>query len=322
MKVATCLLFLGLGMPMAGPAVAQSGYPDRTIRLLYGFPPGNDTTTRLVADKLAERLGKPVVVENIAGAAGNIAADRTAKAEPDGYTIGMLTGANVVLRPLLYSKLPYDPLKELVPVSLILRFTNLVAVNNDVPARTVQELIALARSSPGKLTFGHNGAGSVTHLSGELLNVVAKIDTRPVPYRGPSALLTDLIAGQISMAINTSTSTLPLAREGKIRALAVTSRTRAPFVPDLPTVAESGYPAFETSVWFGLFVPAGTPQPVIDRLGLEVARIMGSPDVRGRFLDLHQSPIGNTPSEFDQVIRTEVSYWGRLIKGAGIGPLD
>src|SRR5262245_12210347 len=174
---------------VASSAAAQSHYPDRTIRALYGFPPGNDTAVRIIAEKLGDALGKPVIVDNIVGAAGNIAADRTARAAPDGYTIGILTGANIVIGPLLHSKLPYDPLKDLVPVSLAFRFENVVAVNNDVPAHTLAELVRHARASPGRLTFGHNGAGSVSHLSGELLKVMAKIDLRGVPYRGPSAIL-------------------------------------------------------------------------------------------------------------------------------------
>src|SRR5262245_7682365 len=161
-------LVLSLILATAGPVLGQSNYPERSIRLLYGFPPGNDQPTRIVADKLADAFGKPVIIENVTGAAGNIAADRTASAAPDGYTIGMLTGANIVLRPLLSSR-PSDPLKDLVPVSLVWRFANIIAVNSSVPAKTLQELVALARATPGKLTFGHNGVGSVTHLSGELL---------------------------------------------------------------------------------------------------------------------------------------------------------
>ena len=263
-----------------------------------------------------------MIVENVTGAAGNIAADRTATAAPDGHTIGILTGANIVIRPLLHKKLPHDPLKDLVPVSLAYRFANILAVNNDVTARTLDGLVARARAEPGKLTFGHLGLGSVTHLSGELLKVKARIDIQGVPYRGSSAVLADLIGGQIAMAFSPVASTLPLAREGKVRALAVTSRMRAPLAPDLPTVAESGYPSFETTVWFGLFAPAGTPQSIIDRLSHEVSRIMHSPDVRARLIGLGEIPEGSTQSQFDHVIKAETLYWGQLIKDAGMTPIE
>src|SRR5262245_30740046 len=268
MKLRISPLVLSFIIATAGPVFGQSNYPERSIRLLYGFPPGNDTPSRIFSDKLAEAFGKPVIVENVTGAAGNIAADRAASAAPDGYTLGMLTGANIVLRPLLSSK-PYDPLKDLVPISVVWRFTNVIAVNNNVPAKTLAELVALARATPGKLTFGHNGVGSVTHLSGELLKDRAKIDVQGVPYRGPSAILTDLVGGRIAMTINPPSSTLPLVQAGHIRGLAVTSLTRTAFAPDLPTVAESGYPGFETMVWFGLFAPAGTPRVIVDRLSRE-----------------------------------------------------
>jgi len=322
LKRSIWLLLAGFMLSFAAPAAAQSNYPDRNVRLVFGFPAGPDAGVRLIASKLEDALGKPVIVENVTGAAGNIAADRTARAAPDGYTIGILTGANIVLRQLLHTKLPYDPLKELVPVSLSFRFANILAVHNNVPARTVAELVALARASPGELTFGHNGTGSVTHLSGELLKVMAKIDIRGVPYRGPSEILNDLLSGRISMTFNPPGLTLPLIEEGKVRALAVTSRTRSPFTPDLPTIDESGYRGFETTVWFGSFVPAGTPQSIVNRLSQEMATIMALPDVRDRFLKSGWIPGGSTQAEFAEYIQTEARFWAKLIKDTGIQPID
>ena len=303
-------------------AAAQPNYPDRTIRLLYGFPAGNDTVARIYADKLAEALGKPVIVENVTGAAGNIAADRTAKAAPDGYTLGLLTGANITINVTLYRKLPYDPVKDLVPVSLIFGYPNVLLVANDLPAASVQELVTAARAQPGRLTFGHNGVGTTTHLAGEILKSMAHIEIQDVPYRGPSAVLADLVSGRIAMTFNTPSVTLPLAREGKIRALAVTSRARAPFAPDLPTMAESGFPGFEMTVWFGLLVPAGTPGPIVERLHRESAAIMALPDVRKKLLDIGIVPLTSTPAEFAAMIRAETRYWARVIKDAAIKPMD
>jgi tripartite-type tricarboxylate transporter receptor subunit TctC len=301
---------------------AQMNYPDKNIRLLYGFPPGNDIVTRIYADKLAEALGKPVIVENVTGAAGNIAADRTAKAAPDGYTIGVLTGANITINVTLYRKLPYDPVRDLIPVSLIFGYPNILLITNDVPAKSVEELVAVARAQPGKLTFGHNGAGTTTHLSGEIFKSMARIEIQDVPYRGPSAALSDLISGRIAMTFNTPTVTLPLAREGKARALAVTSRSRAPFAPDLPTMDESGFPGFETTVWFGLFAPAGTPAPIIDKLNRETAAVMALPDVRKKLLDIGIVPRTSTSAELAAMIATETPYWSRVLKDAGIKPIE
>jgi tripartite-type tricarboxylate transporter receptor subunit TctC len=221
---------------VAGPGNAQSNYPTRSIRLLFGFAAGTDVGVRIIAEKLAADLKQPAIVENISGAAGNIAADQTANADPDGYAVGMLTGANIVLRPMLYRNLSYDPLKRLVPVSLIHRFPNVLVVNNDFKAATLGELVEAARAAPGSLTFGHLGVGSVSHLSGELLKIKAGIDIRAVPYRGVSTLFADITAGQITMAFAPPSLALPMVKSGKLRGFAVTSQARIPFAADLPTV--------------------------------------------------------------------------------------
>jgi tripartite-type tricarboxylate transporter receptor subunit TctC len=311
-----------LACALNGPLAAQSNYPSRPIRVLYGFSAGADIQTRLVADRLAEVLGKPVVVENVTGAAGNIAADRTAKAAPDGYTIGMLGNANVVINVSLYNKLTFEPSKDLAPIVQVYAFPNIVVVNNDVPAKNVRELVELARGRPGKLTFGHTGPGTTQHLSGELFKLVARVDVQQVPFRGSPQVATNLIGGQITMGfINLSTG-LSLVREGKMRALAVTSLERAPFAPDLPTMAEAGFPGFDVTAWFGLFAPAGTPKPIIDRLNHETAKIVNRPDLRTQFLDLGVVPVSNTPEEFTKVIGTETAYWARVVKDAGIAKVE
>jgi len=304
------------------PAAAQANYPEGTIRLIYGFSAGTDTMTRMVADKLAAALGKPVVVDNVTGAGGNIAADRTAKASPDGYTLGMLTGANITINVSLYNKLPFDPVNDLAPITQAFGYPNMLVVNSGVPAKSVAELVALAHARPGTLTFGHSGTGTTQHLSGEMFKSRAGIAIQGVPYRGPPQIVTDLLSGQLTMSFNTPLAVLPLTQEGKLRALAVTSRNRVAFVPQLPTMEESGSPGFETTVWFGLFAPARTPKPIIDKLSREAVKITALPEVRKKLDDFGYVPLGNTPEQFAELIKTETPYWARVIKDAGIKPID
>jgi tripartite-type tricarboxylate transporter receptor subunit TctC len=307
---------------MTVPGMAQPNYPERSIRLIYGFPAGADTITRLLADRLTETLGKPVIVENLTGAAGNIAADRTAKAAPDGYTVGMLPSANVVINVSLYNKLSFDPVKDLVPVTLVYGYPNVLVVNNDVPARSVEELVTLARAQPGKLTFGHSGIGTTQHLAGELFKSMARVDIQDVPYRGPPQIMNDLLGGRITMSFVSTGGTFPLMKEGKIRPLAVTSAKRASFFPDLPTMIEAGFPGFDMTVWFGLFVPAGTPGFVIDRLHREATRFVEQEDIRKKYYDVGLTPLNNTPAQFAEMIKAETPYWARVIRELGVGRLD
>ena len=311
-----------MSLTAASPTLAQSDYPNRNLRLLFGFSAGSDVGARLIAEGLAEKLQKPVTFENVTGAAGNIAADQTAHATPDGYTIGLLTGANIILRPLLYRNTPYDPLKKLTPVSLAYRFPNVLVVGNGFNARNFGELVQMARATPGSFTFGHLGIGSVTHLSGELLKVRANIDIRSVPYRGVPPLVTDIITGRLDMAFIPPSAVMSLVREGKLRALATTSRTRVPFAPELPTIAEMGYPDFEMTAWFGVFAPADTASSIISLLGREITATMASPELQKRFLEIGLVPVGSTQSEFEEEIARETALWTKLIKDAGIEPLD
>jgi tripartite-type tricarboxylate transporter receptor subunit TctC len=312
-------LFITTG---TSPSFPQSTYPVRSIHLIYGFPPGNDIISRIFAGKLAEVLGQPVIFENVTGAAGNIAADHIAKAAPDGYTIGILTAANITISPTLYKKLPYDPVRDLKPVTLILGYPNLLVVNNSVRARSVLELVDLARRQPNTLTYGHQGAGTTVHLSAEILKSMAHIDIHGVAYRGPSAVLNDLVSERITMAFITPAPTMPLIQDGKLRALAVTSRSRASFAPDIPTMEEAGFPGFEVTVWFGLFVPAGTPAAIVERLNRETVKIMNSPDVQKKARDIGQVALSDTPAEFADLIKKETPYWARVIKDAGVEQIE
>jgi tripartite-type tricarboxylate transporter receptor subunit TctC len=306
----------------AAPALGQSTFPNRKIRLLFGFAPGVDVVVRILANKLAETLGQPVIVENLTGAAGNIAADRLAKAPPDGYTIGVLAAANIVVNGSLYKSLPYDPVRDLAPVTQVYEYPDVLIVNNDVPAKSVAELVALARASPGKLTYGHAGLGTSMHLAGELFNVMAHVDAQQVPFRGSSLIIADLVGGHVTMSFIPPTTTLSLMREGKVRALAVTSLKRAPFLPDLPTMDESGFPGFNVTAWFGMFAPAGTPAAVIDKLNRETVKIMTSPDVQDKLYAIGIEPLGNTPTEFAAVIKSEIPYWAKVIKDTDIKQIE
>jgi tripartite-type tricarboxylate transporter receptor subunit TctC len=271
-----------------------------------------------LADKFGEAWGKPVVVENVTGAGSNIATDRVAKAAPDGYTLLMGGNSALVMSPSLYDRLPYDPVKDFAPISQVFVAANLLAIHPDVPAKSIPELVTLAKVQPGKLTYGHAGVGTSQHLAAELFRYMAHVDIQPVAYRGTTAVLPDLLAGRLTMSFANILNTLPLAREGRLRAFAVTSRKRSEAAPEMPTMAELGYPGFDAVPWFGLMAPVGTPQAIIDKVYRETSRALALPDVRKRFAELGVDLIGNTPAEFAAVIRDEIPQWAAVIKGAGI----
>ena len=310
---ALCLL-------LVGNAGAQTSYPEQTVRILVGFPAGTapDVAARIVADRFAQNWGKPVVVENITGASGNIAVDRAAKSPRDGYTLLMGGNSSLIMSVSLTDKLPFDPVKDFAPISQIFVAANLLVVHPDVPAKSIAELVALARAKPGELTYGHTGPGSSQHLAGELFKYMAKVSIQPVGYRGSTAVLPDLLAGRLTMSFSNVVNAAPLVREGKLRAFAVSSRKRSVAAPDLPTMDESGYPGFEAVPWFGLLAPVGTPQAIIDKVHQETVRVLGQPDVRKKFEDAGLDVIGGSPAEFAEVIRSEIPYWARIIKEAGI----
>jgi len=309
---------------IAGQAIAQANYPDKPIRILAGFPAGgpSDIVARLVGDRLTEALGKPVVVEVMTGAGGTIATDRVIKSAPDGYTLLMATSGMIVVNPSLYPRLPFDPLKDLVPVIEISVQPNFLVVNNGVPANNVQALVALARAQPGKLTFASGGAGTSNHLAGELFKSMAKIDIQHVPYRGVSVALPDLLAGRIDMAFLVAPAALPQVREKRVRAFAVSALKRSPAMPDLPTMAESGFPGFDATTWYALMAPAGTPTAIVERLRREIAQSLAQAEFRKRFDEIGTEVTTRTFAEFVAALPGETQQWARVIKQAGIKPND
>jgi tripartite-type tricarboxylate transporter receptor subunit TctC len=305
---------------LASNAVAQTSYPEQNVRILIGFPAGTapDVAARIMVDKLATLWGKAVIVENITGASGNIAADRAAKAPPDGYTLFMGSNSSLIMSVSLFDKLSFDPIKDFIPITQIFIAANLLVVHPDVPVKTIDELVALAKAKPGQLTYGHTGTGSSQHLANELFKYMTKTNIQPVAYRGSTAVLPDLLAGRINMAFLNVVNAAPLVRDGKLRAFAVSSRKRSVAAPDLPTMIEMGYPDFEAVPWFGFLAPTGTPQAVIDKVYQDTVKVLAMPDVRKRFEDNGLDVIGGTPAEFAQVIKTEIPYWAKIIKEAGI----
>jgi tripartite-type tricarboxylate transporter receptor subunit TctC len=302
-------------------AVAQGQYPEKPIHLIVGFPAGSavDSLARLVGPKLAESLGKPIVIENVVGAAGNLASDRVVKAAPDGHTLALAANAQIIMNPSLYT-LPYDPASAFTPISQLVASANLLVVPNTSPAKTVRDLIALAKAKPGALTYASGGVGSSPHMAGALLNAVADLEIRHIPYKGVVAALPDLLAERLSMMFSPIPIVLPPAREGRVRALATTSLKRASALPDLPTVAESGLPGFDVTVWLGLLAPAGTPAPIVRKLHHEAAKVLAMADLRAKLHTLGMDVIGNSPDEFASVIKSEIPFWAKVIKDAGIRP--
>jgi len=295
-------------------------YPNRPVRIVLGFAAGGptDILSRIIGDQLSKSLGAPMVVENRVGAGGNIAATVVAHSPADGYTLLMGGNSSLVINPSLYETLPFDPIKDFAPISQVFVAANVLAVPSELPIKTVAELVALANANPGKLSYGHAGVGTSQHLAAELFKYMAHIDIAPVPYRGTTALMPDLLANRITMSFANISNVMPLAREGKLRALAITSIKRSALAPDLPTMAESGFPGFEAVPWFGLLAPAGTPQPVIDKVHDETVKVMAMPEVRKKFDELGLESVGNTPAEFAAIIRKETPEWAKVIKEADI----
>jgi tripartite-type tricarboxylate transporter receptor subunit TctC len=301
-------------------AFAQANYPQQNVHVLVGFPAGTapDVAARILADKLAIVWGKGVVVENLSGASGNIAADRAAKAQPDGYTLFMGGNSSLIMSVSLFDKLPFDPVRDFVPITQIFVAANLLVVHPDVPVKNIDELVALAKAKPGELTYGHTGTGSSQHLAGELFKYMTKTNIQAVAYRGSTAVLPDLLAGRITMGFTNVVNAAPLVRQGKLRAFAVSSRKRSVAAPDLPTMIERGYPDFEAVPWFGFLAPTGTPRAVVEKIYRDTVAVLAMPDVRKRFEDNGLDVIGGTPAEFANVIKTEIPYWAKIIKETGI----
>lgn len=320
MKVAAHL-FAALALLLtAQTASAQSGYPNRPVKILVGFTAGTapDLAAHILADRFAEVWGSPFLVENVPGAGSNVATDRVAKSAPDGYTLLMGGNPSLVINPSLYETLPFDPQKDFAPISQVFVAANVLAVPPEIPVKSVAELVAFAKAQPGKLSYAHAGVGTSQHLGAELFKYRAQLDIAAVPYRGSTALMPDLLAGRVTMSFANIVNVLPLVKEGKLRALAITSSKRSALAPDLPTMAESGFPGFEAVPWFGLLAPAGTPKDVIDKLHGETVKTLAMPEVRKKFDELGLTPIGGTPDELAAVIKKETPEWAKVIKDAGI----
>jgi tripartite-type tricarboxylate transporter receptor subunit TctC len=319
----TAALIAALALLAApGAALAQSGYPDHAVRMVLGYPPAGpvDIIARIVADRLSQIWSQPVVVDNVSGAGGNIGGDRVAKSAPDGYTLLMATNAQIAINPSLYAKMTYDPTKDLLPISQAVYTPNILVVPNDVPAKSVAALVAYARANPGKLSFASAGVGTTQHLAGELFKAMAKIDIQHVPYRGAGPMITDLLGGRITMAFIAIAPTIPLVREGKLRALAVTSAKRFGAAPELPSMIEAGYPGFESILSVGLMAPAGTPPAIIEIIHQASVKALSTPEVRKRLSDIGMEVIGNAPAEFAAALKAEAPQWAKVIKDAGIAP--
>jgi tripartite-type tricarboxylate transporter receptor subunit TctC len=302
------------------PALARAqAYPARPVRIVVTFPVGGapDILARLIGGRLQEQWGQPVVVENKPGAGGNIGAESVARSPADGYTLVMGTVGTHAINASLYAKMPYDPVRDFAPVILVASTPNLLVVNNDVPARSVQELVALARQKPGMLHFGSPGVGTSVHVSGELFNTLAGVKTVHVPYKGRQFAIPDLMSGQIQFMFDNMPSALPVAREGKLRALAVTSAQRHPAAPDIPTMAESGLAGFEAMSWFAVYAPAGTPAEVVAKLNADINRVLALPDVREKLGGVGLDIAGGTPGELGAYTRSELAKWATVVKASG-----
>lgn len=304
---------------LCASALAQD-YPSKPLRLLVPAAPGGgaDFLARIVGLKLTESLGQPVVIDNRAGASGTIAADTTAKAPPDGYTVLLGQSTSIVIAPQLYQKLNYDTLRDLQPVTLVAEVPNILVVNPNLPVTSVKELIALAKAKPDLLNFGSSGKGAPSHVAGEMFKSATGTQMTHVAYKGAGPSVNALISGEIQVMFAPIVAVLPHVKSGRLRALGVTSAARSPAIRELPTLAESGLPGYEISSWFGLFVPTGTPAPVVDKLYRETAIALKQPDVIERFAREGAEPVGNTPAEFKKYVTQEFDKYKKVIKDNGI----
>jgi tripartite-type tricarboxylate transporter receptor subunit TctC len=312
----------GAGILMStSAALAQSEYPNRPIKLLVGFAPGGSTdiVARIVAQKLSERLGQTIVVENRAGAGGTIGADATAKAPPDGYTLTLGTTSTHAIAAGAYSKLPYNPVTDFTPISLVAITPYLLVVNPQVPARNLNEFLALAKSQPGKMNYASAGNGTATHLAMEMLKDAAKVDVVHIPYKGNAPADVAILAGDVQAVFGSMPALLQNAKANKVRPLAVGTAMRSPALPDVPTVAEQGYPGFEAALWLGIMGPANMPKPVVDRLHKEIAAIVATPEFKAAMDANGAEPIASkSPEEFREMLRGQVDKYGKITKAIGI----
>ncbi len=316
---ATAVGLAALLAAFGGGALAQA-WPAKPVRLIVPFPPGggNDVIARAVAQKLGERLGQAVVVENRAGANGIVGLQALMQAAADGHTIAVGAAGPLAVNPGLYDKLPYDPLKDFAPITNMVNFPLLLVTHPSVAAKNTQELVAQAKAQPGKLHYSSPGSGNSGHLAGELFNTMAGVKTVHVPYKGQGPALTDLIAGQVQMLYSSIPSVLPHVRQGQLNAIAIGSAWRIPSLPEIPTIAESGVPGYEAYSWVGMIAPAGTPREVITRLHREIADILKQKDVAEKLNGQGALPVGDTPEQFATYIKAEIDKWGAVVRSSNI----
>jgi tripartite-type tricarboxylate transporter receptor subunit TctC len=305
-------------MSISGPALAQS-YPTKSIRVVVPFPPGGgtDIIAREIAQKVAANTGWSVIIENKPGAGGNLGIDAVAKAAPDGYTIGLGQSSNLAINPTLYSKLAYDPLKDLTPIGVVASAPLLIVVAADSPLKSFNDLVVASKAKPSGLNFAFSGNGTVAHLSGVMLQNQANIKWTLVPYKGAAQAATDLIGGQVQLYISSVPTLIAQVRLGKMRALAITSSKRGDDLPEVPTVAESGVRGFEAVTWFGFVAPANVPKDIVNRLNLEISKALQSPDVRKKLSDQGADILGGSPEQFGNLIKTDIVRWAQVVKDSG-----
>ncbi len=303
------ILAIAASALLAAPLSWGQAYPTKPIKLVAPSTPGDapDVIARLVADKLSTALGQQVVVENRPGAGGVVGSDAVAKSAPDGYTLIMGNAGSHGINAAVYSSLPYDIQRDFVPVSQVAVAPNVMVINPGVPASNVAEFIAYAKSQPGKLSYASGGNGSSAHMSMELFKAMSGVDIQHVPYKGSSPALTDVVTGQCVVFIGNMPPTVPLIKAGKLKALAVTTKSRSALMPDLPTISEAGLPGFETVAWFGVLAPAGTPPEIVNKLSMEIGKIARSPEMREKLVAMGAEPVGGTPAEFKAVIDRDIS---------------
>jgi len=300
-------------------ATGTGDWPAKAMHMIVPFPPGSspDLIARMLGEKLGTALGQPVIVENRPGAGGNLGTALVARAAPDGYTIGLSIGGPLAVNTVLYSKLPYDPFTDLAPITLVAASPNVLVIDPKLGVSSVKEFVALAKSQPGKLNYGSVGNGSASHLTMELLKAEAGIDIVHVPYPGSPQVNTAIAGGQIAAGFVVPATAMPLVQGGRMKALAVTSSARSAVLPELPTVAEAGFPGFQSTAWLGMVAPARTPEPIVERISAELVRIIRSDEIRGRMARIYFQAIGTTPAGLATLMRDEVERWGKVIRQTG-----
>jgi tripartite-type tricarboxylate transporter receptor subunit TctC len=320
--IAIVALLSGMVLAATAPREtrAAEAYPVKPVRLLVGFAPGgaNDLVARAVATRLSPRLGQQVVVENRAGAGGNIATELAARAAPDGYTMLLASVASFAMSPALLGKVPFDPVNDFEPVSRAVLVTALLSVHPSTPARTLKQFVALARKQPGEINYSSPGTGSIAHLAFERFWRAAGIRVNHVPYKGGNPAVTDTIAGHVESTVGLISTQTPHVRAGRLRALAVSSAKRSAALPDVPTIAESGYPGFESSGWLGFAFPARTPKAIVDRMHKEVVAVLNLQDVQAQLVDLGLDPEPSSPAEFHALIKSDFARWEQVVQSAGL----